>query len=233
MMYLHEVHRMVGTDEKAFEDAYREGWMPALGTDDGTRLLWFCHHAHGSGASYQAVTVTAVADGAAWERLARRVQSGDLRGWAREVDEHRYDTIARVLVPLDFSPLDVDLAAVPTDGRLHDPALYMEDTMRPKRGRIDDYLDAVSGIYARLIGSESSHSGIRLAAAFRTAPGGGRNPEVTLMQQVPDMDLLVRLLTEDLPEEMTRPGTWMNDALEYRDEWTSRLLRSATWSPLA
>jgi len=28
------------------------------------------------------------------------------------------------------------------------------------------------------------------------------------------------------------PGTWMHDALEVRDDWQSRLLRSANWSPL-
>jgi hypothetical protein len=28
------------------------------------------------------------------------------------------------------------------------------------------------------------------------------------------------------------PGTWMHDALEVRDDWQSRLLRSASWSPL-
>jgi hypothetical protein len=27
------------------------------------------------------------------------------------------------------------------------------------------------------------------------------------------------------------PGTWMHDALEVRDDWESRLLRSTTWSP--
>jgi hypothetical protein len=28
------------------------------------------------------------------------------------------------------------------------------------------------------------------------------------------------------------PGTWMHDALDVRDDWESRLLRSAPWSPL-
>jgi hypothetical protein len=32
---------------------------------------------------------------------------------------------------------------------------------------------------------------------------------------------------------MKAPGTWMHDALEVRDQWVSRLLRTSAWSPLA
>jgi hypothetical protein len=35
-----------------------------------------------------------------------------------------------------------------------------------------------------------------------------------------------------MPEEMARPGNWMHDALEFRDQWRSKLLRTASWSPL-
>jgi hypothetical protein len=44
---------------------------------------------------------------------------------------------------------------------------------------------------------------------------------------------LLRLLTSAVPAQFKGPGTWMHDALEVRDEWTSRLLRTASWSPLA
>jgi len=98
MLVLHEVHRMVGKREKEFEAAY-QAWMAALAEDEGTRLLWFLHHAHGTGPSYQAVTITGLADGAAWERLAQRVHRGDLRGWAREVDGCRHDVQGRLLMP--------------------------------------------------------------------------------------------------------------------------------------
>jgi hypothetical protein len=39
-------------------------------------------------------------------------------------------------------------------------------------------------------------------------------------------------LTREVPAERRGPGTWMNDALAYRDQWESRLLRTAAWSPL-
>jgi hypothetical protein len=232
VLFLHEVHRVVGKREKDFEAAYR-AWMAALADDDGTRLLWYLHHAHGTGPSYQVVTVTGLAGGEAWERLADRVHRGDLRTWAREVDACRHDVQGRVLLPLALAPLDVDLAAVPADGRRHDTSLYMEDTMWPKRGRVDDYVAAAGEVYAKLLGDHPEGEVLlRLEAAYQTMPGAGRWPEVTLMQRVQSMPGLVHLLTHELPAEMRRPGTWMHDALDYRDSWRSKLLRTAPWSPL-
>ena len=76
MLFLHETHRVVGAREDDFEAAYREGWMPTLAQQDDARLLWYTNHAHGSGAAYNVVTITGITDGAAWEKLARRAQSG-------------------------------------------------------------------------------------------------------------------------------------------------------------
>jgi hypothetical protein len=232
VLLLHEVHHMVGRREKDFEAAY-QAWMAALAEDDDTRLLWFLHHAHGSGPSYQVVTITGLAGGAAWERLGQRVHRGDLRQWARDVDGCRHRVQGRLLMPLDWSPLDVDLAGVPSDGRRHDTSLYMEDTMWPKRGKVDEYIAAAGEIYAGMLGAHREGEVLlRIEAAGRTMPGAGRGPEVTLMQKVHSMPGLVGLLTHDIPADMTRPGTWMRDALEYRDQWRSKLLRTASWSPL-
>ena len=83
MLFMHEVHKVRGRREDDFEAAFREGWMPMLAAGDDARLLWYADHAHGSGPAYTVVTVTAVRDGAAWERLALRVQQGDLQKWMR------------------------------------------------------------------------------------------------------------------------------------------------------
>ena len=40
------------------------------------------------------------------------------------------------------------------------------------------------------------------------------------------------LFTRELPAQVKGPGTWMHDALSFRDQWESRLLRTAAWSPL-
>ena len=111
---MHEVHTVRGRAEDDFEAAFREGWMPRLAEGADARLLWYTNHAHGSGPAYTVVTVTAVRDGAAWERLAVRIQKGDLRRWMRDLDELRHDVEAKLLVPLSWSPLkDIDLDAVP------------------------------------------------------------------------------------------------------------------------
>ena len=124
MLFLHETHKIKGRCEDAFEDAIRDGWMARLAEGDSARLLWYANHAHGSGSSYQVVTVTGIADGA-WEELARRIQSGDLQKFMRELDELRHDVEGKLLLPVYWSPLQsVDLATVPTDGLgcLGDPA---------------------------------------------------------------------------------------------------------------
>lgn len=232
MLFLYETHRLKGKCEQDFESAFRDGWMPQLGSDDGARLLWFLHQTHGTGRSYQAVTITALADGSAWERLADRVANGDLRDWARAVDEHRHDVQGRLMMPLEFSPLELELSQVTTEPDEHAPSLYMEDTMWPRQGMVDDYVEAASTVYSAMLEAEGREIFLRIEAALQTMPGAGRHPEVSLLQKVHDMDRLVWLLTNDIPEEMSRPGTWMHDALQYRDQWRSKLLRTATWSPL-
>jgi len=127
VLFIHEVHTVRGRAEDEFEAAIRDGWMPTLGAGDDARLLWYTNHAHGSGPAYTVVTVTAVRDGPAWERLALRIQKGDLRQWMRELDELRHDVEAKILVPLPWSPLpDVAFDEVPADGREHGLTLYME-----------------------------------------------------------------------------------------------------------
>ena len=104
--------------------------------------------------------------------------------------------------------------------------------MWPQRGKVDDYIAAAGDIYTRLLGAHAEGDVLlRIEAASQTMPGAGRGPEVTLMQKVHSMPGLVHLLTHDIPAEMSRPGTWMHDALEYRDQWRSKLLRTASWSP--
>ena len=53
MLFMHEVHAVIGDKERDFEAAYRDGWMPLLAEDDDARLLWYLNHAHGSGPSYR------------------------------------------------------------------------------------------------------------------------------------------------------------------------------------
>ena len=228
---MHEMHQVRGRAEEEFEAAFRHGWMPMLGAGDDARLLWYTNHAHGSGPAYTVVTVTAVRDGPAWERVALRVQKGDLRPWTRDVDELRHDVEAKLLVPLPWSPLqDVDFAEAPVDGREHELTLYMEDTVWPYEDKFTEYIDRCGEVYAKSIDRPTPL--LTIEAAFRPALGSHLRREVSLMQRIHDPDALLKLLQNEIPPEFRAPGTWMHDALDLRDQWTSRLLRTSSWSPV-
>ena len=231
MLFMHEVHKVRGRAEDDFDAAFRDGWMPTLATGHDARLLWYTNHAHGSGPAYTVVTVTAVRDGTAWERLAVRIQKGDLREWMRDLDELRYDVDAKLLVPLAWSPLkEVDFDDVPTDGREHELTLYMEDTMWPYEDKLGEYVDRCGEVYSKSL--DHPNPLLTIEAAFQPALGSHRRREVALMQRIHDSQALLRLLQTELPPEHRGPGSWMHDALELRDQWTSRLLRTSAWSPL-
>lgn len=231
VLFMHEVHKVRGSVEDEFEAAFRDGWMPTLGAGDDARLLWYTNHAHGSGPAYTVVTVTAVRDGAAFERLALRVQKGDLQRWMRELDELRHDVDAKLLVPLPWSPLqDVEFDEVAVDGREHELTLYMEDTMWPHEDKFLEYIDRCGEVYAKSIDRPAPL--LTIAAAFQPALGSHVRREVALMQRIHQPDALLKLLQTEIAPEHRAPGTWMHDALELRDQWTSRLLRTSSWSPL-
>jgi hypothetical protein len=236
VLFVHETHRVMGAYEDEFEDAFRTEWMPTLAETDDARLLYFARLAHGTGRAYNLITLTAVADGAAWERLARRIQLGDLRSWARRVDGMRWDVTAKLLAPADWSPLQsVDFEHVPSDGGEHDQTLFMEDTAWPHAGKLDEYLDAARDNYAPSL-AEGRHGGrslLELQAVFCPAWGAAaRRREVILWQRVTRPNGILALLTAEVPSEHRAPGTWMHDALRVRDDWESRMLRTASWSPL-
>ena len=231
MLFMHEVHKVRGRREDDFEAAFRDGWMPMLAAGDDARLLWYADHAQGSGPSYTVVTVTAVTDGAAWERLALRVQQGDLQGWMRGLDELRYDVEAKLLMSLPWSPLqEVSFREVPADGREHELSLYMEDTMWPYPDKFEEYIDRAGDVYAKSL--ERPSPMLAIQAAFRPALGSQLHREVTLMQRIQQPEQLLQLLRNRIPREYRAPGSWMHDALDLRDQWSSRLLRTSPWSPL-
>ena len=230
---MHEVHAVVGDREDEFEAAYREGWMPLLAGGDDARLLWYLGQAHGSGPAYTVVTVTAVRDGPAYQRLAEGLRGGGLHDWARAVGELRHRVDGKMLVPVGWSPLqDLDLAAVPSDGAEHEPSLYMEDTGWPT-APLDDYIDFWdAGYYRMMRQAPPGRRILDIEACFQVAYGTHRRPEAVLLQKIVDHRLLLGLITE--PEDYdpdTWPGSYMHRGLDYRDQWESRLLRTSAWSP--
>jgi hypothetical protein len=82
------------------------------------------------------------------------------------------------------------------------------------------------------MGRPPSERLLDIQASFQVAHGAGHRPEAILMQKVVDHDRLLALLAHETNPQFRQPGTFMHDALAYRDQWVSRLLRTSSWSPL-
>jgi hypothetical protein len=86
MLFVHETHEVAGGKMEEFEEAVRTLWRPLAEERGEARLLWFWHRTHGTGASYQAVSITAVRDWATWGALQERfAQDGRFREWQQRV----------------------------------------------------------------------------------------------------------------------------------------------------
>jgi hypothetical protein len=235
VLLIHEVHKVAGAQEEAFDAAYRDELLPTLGKENNARLLWFLRLAHGSGAAYTVVTITGCRDATAWATLAERLRSGDLQEWSSRVDAMRHHLHAKILTPVSWSPRqEIDLAAVPATAEEHELGLFMEDTAWPFAGGLQAYLQKAGTLYDTTLSEskESGHSIIELEAAYQPVYGSHTTTEVILWQRIVSHKALLYLLANDLPPSATAPGTWMHDALAVRDQWESRILRSASWSPL-
>ena len=201
MLFLHETHKVKGKLEDEFEAAIRDGWMQRLAEGDEARLLWYANHAHGSGASYQVVTITGVADGA-WEGLARRIQSGDLQKLARELDALRHDVEGKLLLPVYWSPLQsVDFADVPTDGREHELTLFMEDTGWPDVA-LDEYIRFWDEDYYQVMGKGPRTPLLDIQACFQVAHGTG-----TRLNDTAEANAIKSVLGTSVPVVSTKAFT--------------------------
>ena len=235
MLLLHEVHKVAGAQEEAFDAAYRDEFLPTLGKTDDTRLLWYLRLAHGSGAAYTVISITGCRDAEGWSTLAVRVRTGDLQEWSSRVDAMRHECVSKIVTPVPWSPRqDIDLSTVPATAEEHDLALFMEDTAWPFPGGLQAYLQKAGTLYDTSLATskEEGHNIIELEAAYQPVYGSHKTTEVILWQRITNHKALLWLLANDLPASATAPGTWMHDALEVRDQWESRILRSASWSPL-
>jgi hypothetical protein len=233
VLVIHETHRVAGKAAEQFADLFRTGWDPALAAGGGARLLWFLEQVHGTGPSYTFITLTGLGSIADLGALDERVRHGDLREWRREVDGLRHHAVAKVLAPTPFSPLTaLDLDAVPPAGATDhgvDLPLFMEDTAWPHPGMLDAYFEKAGTLYLETL---EKNPILELVGAFTPMFGAGPAREVVLWQRISRPEYLGPLFRREVTPEHKVPGTWMHDALDVRDQWESRLLRVASWSPL-
>jgi hypothetical protein len=154
----------------------------------------------------------------------------------RELDNLRHEVTGKILLPVEWSPLqEVDLTTVPTDGATHPHSLFMEDTGWPYAA-LDDYIHCWDEMYYQVLSkAPPGRRVLEIQACFQVAHGSYKRREAMLWQKIDaanDYATLKHLLTTDIPPEHRGPGTYMFDALKYRDQWESRLLRTSAWSPL-
>jgi hypothetical protein len=121
-------------------------------------------------------------------------------------------------------------SAAAEDGSL---PLFMEDTAWPHRGRYEDYLEKAGTLYVETLAKAKGRGLLDMVAAFSPRFGSGPRREIVLWQRISQPQGLLPLFNREVPAQYRAPGTWMHDALEVRDQWESRLLRVADWSPLA
>src|SRR4029450_10514419 len=98
---------------------------------------------------------------------------------------------AKLLHPLPWSPLrEVDLAQVPTAApqRPADLALtlFMEDTVHPREGLLEQYVEKAGSHYAEEMRQNAAEGRtlLRIEASFRSAFGSHQRREVILWQRV-------------------------------------------------
>jgi hypothetical protein len=228
MIYVHELHEVVGGKMEEFGEAVRREWRPLLEQGGQARLVWFWQLAHGTGPSYQAVSITAVRDWATWGALvAQAATDARFATWQRRVWTLRREVTAKILLPASWSPLqDVDLAAAAADREVETPSLYLHDTGWPFPGKLEEYVAALGSVFYPQTRTASM---ISVVACWTVAPGTGRHHEVVLLQRIEDWERFCRLLAQG--ERGAQRTGWMVEGLRYRDRWESKLLRCAPWSP--
>jgi hypothetical protein len=142
--------------------------------------------------------------------------------------------VGKLVAPVYWSALQaIDLGTVPTDGRLHDPGVYMQDTGWP-HAPLDDYVAFWDEEYWRVMREVApADMLLDIVACFQVSHGSGIRPEAILLQKVMNFSILGGLLTNaEKPDPTTWPGSYMAKGLEVRDQWESKLLRTSAWSPL-
>jgi hypothetical protein len=136
----------------------------------------------------------------------------------------------RLLRPIDYDPWTATIGTIPDGPVEGEVVAYMHDFVPPATGQMRAYVDMMRERYMALTDKELS--GVVLRASWQTVSGGGPLPEMFNLSQILDLDALVTLIAHEVPREYKQMGTWMWEALAVRDQWTTRLARSSTWSPV-
>jgi hypothetical protein len=219
VLFVHDVHAVMGERELDFEDSVRSEYAATV-ADGDTRLLWYLNSTHGAGEAYKVVTITAVRDGAAWERLVERLRRGDLSAWAGRAEAVRYGLTSTLLAALRSSPLAaLDLDAVPAEPQDHALAVFREDTLDGPG--LDEALD--------IDATPGADAVLTPVGAFR--PAVDPTPRRQVLYRVAEPDRWTPAFGLDAGWD-DWPGS-LTPTLPPAVSGSSRILRTSSWSPLA
>ena len=221
MLFLHDVHAAIGEHEIELDEAVRDVYAPTI-ADDDARLAWYLYSTHGAGEAYIVNVITALRDGAAWERLARRLRYGDLAEWHLQIDTLTYWSQSSLTVSTEWSPAaDLDLDSLPVGPAEHDVRVFREDTLEgtgveravtePKHTD-GDVLECIAG-FRPLFGPAGDASEVKVL--YRVAPGEAFADAVATDQGWGDWS---GSLVASLPAGV---------------HGSTHMLRNVPWSPLA
>jgi hypothetical protein len=230
MFYVHEIHALDAAGAEHFETILREQWVPALVGEPGMRLVWCVRSMPGTASFPELITMTAVADGAALERLGTRSRTGDLRDVSSELGRHRLGVTTRVLASLEeFNPYSVELDRVPVVRDGAPSQMYIHDFVVPQPGMQRIYEVQMREAFMKMLEMEALP--MKTWGGFETVSGGGRVPLSLMITSIANAPAIANLLSEGNPRIAPEPGSWMREGLKLRDTWVSRLVRSVPWSP--
>ena len=128
------------------------------------------------------------------------------------------------------------------DTRLRAGSLSALFTGHPSRSLITVGITGTNGkttsarLLARMVREAGRHVG-NTSITVAVEVYAQRNPKELITVKVTEASLTYVAVNatgrpRQVPAEHRAPGTWMHDALDVRDDWESRMLRTADWSPL-
>ncbi len=230
MFYVHEIHALNAARADSFETTIRDQWVPALAAEPGMRLVWCVRSMPGTASYPELITMTAVEDGAALERLGARSRSGDLRELSSELGRHREGVTTRVLASMEeFNPYSVELDEVPLVRDGAPSQMYLHDFVVPQPGMQRVYEVQMREAFMKML--EIDALPMKTWAGFETVAGGGRVPLSLMVTWIAHPPAISNLLSQGNPRVAPEPGSWMSEGLKLRDTWVSRIVRSVPWSP--
>jgi hypothetical protein len=227
VLYLHQIHELRPGNEAAFEALVRDDWLPVVNANAGARFAWYGMPTSAARFADEAITIVAFDDARAFEGFATTERDSTV---ARSLREKRTGVQTRLLRPIDYDPWTAADTTIPDGPQEGEAVAYMHDFVPPVTGQMRGYVDMMRERYMAL--SSQELSGVVLRTSWQTVSGGGRMPEMFNLSEIRDVDALVGLIAHEISREYKQMGTWMWEALATRDQWTTRLARSATWSPV-